>query len=134
MKDHKSLLPDKKIKVLIIDDEEDFCQVIAAFLKKKGYNSTIRHTLSSGLHELEILQPQILFLDNHLPDGRGWNCTEELLKKYPSLHINLISAYKDNLPTFPSDQRVKVLEKPLSLRQVDELLSSLTFSPGGADQ
>jgi DNA-binding NtrC family response regulator len=118
----------KKIKILIIDDEEDFCQVIATFLKKRGHVATFTHTLKSGLEELEEIKPHVLFLDNHLPDGRGWKQTEYLLEKYPHLKINLISAFKDHNNIVPLNERVTVLEKPLSLRQLDELLDSFTYS------
>jgi DNA-binding NtrC family response regulator len=117
-----------KIKVLIIDDEEDFCQVIASFLKKRGHVATFTHTLESGFEQLKKINPQILFLDNHLPDGRGWQHIQHLVKNYPSMKINLISAYKDNNNLVPVDENVTVLEKPLSLRQLDEILNSFTYS------
>jgi len=118
----------QKIKVLIIDDEEDFCHVIATFLKKRGHVATFTHTLQSGLEQLEKIKPQILFLDNHLPDGRGWEHTQRLIEHYPGMKINLISAYKDNNNVVPVDENVTVLEKPLSLSQLDQILNSFSYS------
>ena len=118
----------EKIKVLIIDDEVDFCHVIVSFLKKRGYEAIFAHTLKSGLQLLQKIKPQILFLDNHLPDGRGWEYTAYLLENYPLMNINLISAFKDSNPDVGDDGKVTILEKPLSLNQLNEVLSSCTYS------
>jgi two-component system OmpR family response regulator len=111
------------MKVLIIDDEADFCLLLKNYFIKKNYEVHISHTLKDGMRSLETIQPDIIFLDNNLPDGLGWEKTEYILEKHAHTQLNLISAYHYNpslLTKFPS---VKVWEKPISLNELNKYLS-----------
>ena len=114
-------IPNKK--VLIIDDETDFCLLLKNYFARKNYEVHISHTLREGLRTLESVQPDIIFLDNNLPDGLGWDKTEYILQKHAHSQLNLISAYQYNssiLTRFPS---VKIWEKPISLNELNKYLS-----------
>ena len=105
----------QKSKVLIIDDEVDFCMLMQSYFSKKNYEVFLTYTLERGLQMLDDKKPDILFLDNNLPDGRGWEFVNEIVEKNPQIKIILISAYrqkKDFPSTFPN---VTVWEKPLSI-------------------
>ena len=107
-----------KIKVLIIDDEQDFCENVGSFFKNIGLEVLIAGSLGDGLRLLEQESPDVLFLDNNLPDGEGWQKTSYLLTKYPLLKINLISAFRESSSEFENLPNVRVLEKPLSLKKL----------------
>jgi len=114
-----------KVKVLIIDDEEDFCENMGSFFKSIGLDVLTAGSLETGLPLLEKESPEVLFLDNKLPDGEGWQQAPNLVKKYPSLKINLISAYKESSGEFERLPNVKVWEKPLSLKKLAASFSSI---------
>jgi DNA-binding NtrC family response regulator len=114
-----------KVKVLIIDDEEDFCENVGSFFKNIGLEVLTSGSLSEGLRLLHEESPDVLFLDNNLRDGEGWQHTSNLLKKYHSLKINLISAYKESSREFENLLNVKVWEKPLSLRKLADFFNGL---------
>ena len=107
-----------KVKVLIIDDEEDFCENVGSFFKSRGLEVLTAGSLLAGLRLLEEQTPEVLFLDNNLPDGQGWQKTTYLAKTYPSLKINLISAYRESSGEFANMDNVKIWEKPLSLKKL----------------
>ncbi len=81
-------------RVLIIDDEIDLCMLIESYLSKKNYEVYTAHSLREGFMKLESFTPDILLLDNNLPDGMGWKEAENIHKKFPSMNITLISAYQ----------------------------------------
>jgi DNA-binding response OmpR family regulator len=110
-----------KVKILIIDDEEDFCMIMKSYFIKKGYQVFLASNLNEGLSLLKEKNPDILFLDNNLPDGEGWEHTESIVKADPSLKINLISAYKEKTNEFDSFANVNVWEKPISIRKLEEV-------------
>ncbi|MGN6602373.1 MAG: response regulator [Ginsengibacter sp.] len=66
------------------------------FLKKRGYKATFTHNLKEGLKLLNRIKPKVLFLDNHLPDGRGWEQAPKLRAGFPDMIINFVSAFNDN--------------------------------------
>ena len=109
-------------KVLIIDDEIDLCLLLKNFLTRQHFEVEISHRLSDGLKTALSFSPDIVFLDNNLPDSQGWTKAEWLLHALPKAEIYLISAYKAS-PSLPNDPRLKIIEKPLSLKVIEKLIS-----------
>jgi len=107
-------------KALIIDDEEDFCLLLQEYLKRKRYEVTVRHTLQSGISTFHSLKPDILFLDNNLPDGLGWEQLPLMYSMLPETQYYLVSAFHPALPDFEGNIHLNVLEKPISFRQLEE--------------
>ena len=114
-------MPEKK-KVLIIDDEVDLCLLLKTYLKRRNYEVYYSHTLKEGLNQFKLVHPDILFLDNNLPDGIGWEKAASLMEQYPELQVHLISAYQPNTPEKMTSS-FKVWEKPLTLKELDSYMS-----------
>lgn len=111
-----------KKKIVIIDDEEDLCHLMKTYFLELNYDVFLANTLRSGLSLMKEVSPDVLFIDNNLPDGLGWEKMPYLLEKYPACKINLISAY-DYLPPYIRDiNMVTILEKPLSLNTLKDYL------------
>ena len=112
-----------KQRILIIDDETDFCFIMKNFFSKKGYDVSLAYTLKEGMTILKEFRPHILFLDNNLPDGMGWIEAENIHRKFPKMNITLISAYQT-----PKDFKahlsmtINILEKPISLNDIEKYL------------
>ena len=109
-----------KVKILIIDDEEDFCMIMKSYFEKKGMEVFLAFNLSDGLELIKEKCPDILFLDNNLPDGEGWNKTNDIVQENPSLKVNLISAYKEKTNEFDSFSNVALWEKPISIKRLEQ--------------
>lgn len=83
----------KKIeRILIIDDEEDLCWLLAGALNKKGYDVKTMHNLKDGVFALKH-QPDLIFLDLKLPDGDGMDILHAIQSKTPDTVVVIISAY-----------------------------------------
>lgn len=80
-------------KLLIIDDEKDICSMIKSFLRKEPFNIKEAHNLEDGLIALEDFEPDVLVLDNNLPDGQGLNKIAFIKKHYPQTKLLLITAF-----------------------------------------
>ena len=109
-----------KIKVLIVDDEVDYCLIMKSYFEKKNYEVFLAFTLNEGIHKLQESNPDLLFLDNNLPDGSGWQRVEEFVEKFPHLKIYLVSAYLQKKDFTSPSPSVTVWEKPLSLNLLNE--------------
>ena len=81
-----------KIKILIIDDEEDYCMILKHFFSKKGCEVFLAYTLKQGLQSLHEHSIDILFLDNNLPDGYGVDFIQHIKDSHPSTRIVMITA------------------------------------------
>ncbi len=110
-------------RILIIDDEIDLCLLIQSYLSKKNYEVYTAYSLAEGFKKLETVLPNVLLLDNNLPDGMGWQEAADIHRKFPSVNITLISAFdtpKDIKKLLNSE--INVLEKPISMNDIDAYL------------
>jgi two-component system, OmpR family, response regulator len=110
-------------RVLIIDDETDFCLLLKNYFVKKNFEVHIFHTLEEGMRNMETINPDIIFLDNNLPDGLGWEKTAYISQHFPHTRINLISAYQYDHRYADNPESVKIWEKPISLNELNKYLN-----------
>jgi two-component system, OmpR family, response regulator len=112
-----------KKKVVIIDDEKDLCHLIKTFLSEMDYEVHMAHTLNSGLDMLQTVTPDVIFMDNNLPDGLGWEQLRQLNQQFPGCKINLISAFESAPAELPENAgNIAVIEKPLRLNALKDYL------------
>ena len=113
-----------KVKILIVDDEEDYCLLMKSYFEAKDYRVYLAYNLQDGLNLINEKNPDVLFLDNNLPDGEGWQHTERIIKENPAIKVNLISAYKQKTKEFDSFKNVTVWEKPISMHNLEEVFAA----------
>jgi len=111
-------------KIVIIDDEEDLCHLMKTYFLELNHDVFLANTLRSGLLLIKEVCPDVVFIDNNLPDGLGWEQMSFLMEEYPSCKINLISAYDYLPPDLKNrgNQTVNILEKPLRLNTLKDYL------------
>lgn len=109
-----------KKKILIIDDEADLCLLMKSYFVKKNYDVHSAATLQEGLAQMQLVHPDILFLDNNLPDGIGWSKVESFLHVNPALRLFLMSGYPPTFPNIPGFS-YEVLIKPISFADLEIL-------------
>ncbi len=110
-------------KILIIDDEVDLCILMKNYLVRKDFEVYYAHTLNEGMRLMQEIVPDILFLDNNLPDGTGWNRTDYFFSVNPSLRLFLMSGYQPNLPDSGLNS-YSVIYKPISFSDLEILAST----------
>ena len=84
----------------------------------------LANTLGEGLSLMKEVSPDVVFIDNNLPDGLGWEKMSYLMEEFPDCKINLISAY-DYLPPDlkkKENHTVNILEKPLRLNTLKDYI------------
>jgi two-component system OmpR family response regulator len=109
-------------KVVIIDDEIDLCHLLQNYLTDLNFEVHIAHTLNEGLILLAKVTPDIIFVDNNLPDGLGWDNLQYFKTEFPQCKINLISAYGGIAREIGEHDRIRIIEKPLRLNLIKDYL------------
>jgi len=79
--------------ILVVDDNEDMCQVISDVLMAEGYMVGIAYNGESALNELKMKTYDLMVLDYKLFDMSGLQVLEKLAGITPSLCTIMISAY-----------------------------------------
>lgn len=113
----------KTRKVLIVEDEGDMCLLLNILLKGKEMELDHVKSLAAAEAHLEKEQPDVIILDNKLPDGFGVDFISFIRKNYPSIRIMMISGFDASAMDVALDNGADIfLEKPFSK---DLLYSSL---------
>jgi len=112
-----------KKKILIIDDEVDFCIIMKGYFERKDFEVHLAYTLQRGLFQLDEKKPDILFLDNNLPDGQGWQYVEQIVEKNPHLIVYLVSAHQSKSSFSSPNKNIIVWEKPISLQLLNTVVN-----------
>ncbi|HEY6975485.1 MAG TPA: response regulator, partial [Chitinophagaceae bacterium] len=94
--------------------------LLKSYFSSKQYEVYYSYSLNTGMKMLEEIHPDILFLDNNLPDGSGWNTADQIIKKHPQLQLNLISTHQNDFIK-KETQSIRVWEKPLKLTELGKM-------------
>ena len=82
-----------KMEVLLVDDEEDFWQLMQFWLESKGYSATVASNGQEALDAIAKKKPDIVFLDIRMPVMDGVEALKRIRETDKKLPVILISAY-----------------------------------------
>ena len=111
-------------KVLIVEDEGEMCLLLNILLNGEEMELDHVKTLSGAEEYLQQEQPNVVLLDNRLPEGFGIDFISFIKKNYPSIKIIMISGFDAAAKDVALENGADVyLEKPFTR---DQLYQSIT--------
>ena len=78
--------------LLIVDDEEKICRVLAQYFSLKGYEVATVHGGEEALARVEASLPDAVLLDVFMPGLNGMETLKLLKQRYPHLRVVVVSA------------------------------------------
>src|SRR5256885_6682118 len=83
----------EQLKALIVDDEKDICYLLSEILKGRNIQVSFVNSISDAEKLLQEEHPNIIFLDNFLPDGFGIDFIDTIRSLYPEVKVIMITAH-----------------------------------------
>ena len=77
-------------KILLVDDDQDFSQIMQFQLKKKGYEVVACFNGEEGLQKAYTDSPELIILDIKMPKMDGYTLVRRLKKDQTTKNIPLI--------------------------------------------
>ena len=116
-----------KKSVLIIDDEEELCMLMELVLEREHFLAQSIHVLENSLTLIQQLKPDYIFLDNHLPDGKGINFIKKMIAAYPQVKIVMMTAHNERQLTEKAleEGASYFLHKPFNRNNIENIINSL---------
>jgi two-component system alkaline phosphatase synthesis response regulator PhoP/two-component system response regulator VicR len=119
-------------RVLVIDDDQAICDLLAKVLSRKGYELKTALTGETGLAELSAFEPDLLIVDKMLPEMHGSEVIAQARIKRPFLGVILITAFPEPFSLGP-DRLDAYLAKPFkNLRLIEETVQKALESAAEA--
>lgn len=82
-------------KILIIEDDNTFAQIIASFLTKNGHHITVKGNVATALELLSHERFQLLLVDYRLPDGTGIDVLHHRRETGLSIPAIIMTSFND---------------------------------------
>lgn len=82
----------KKIRILLVDDDPDFVQPVAFWLESKGYEVAIAAEGKIALELIEKERPNIVFLDLKMPKMDGIETLRKIRDIDKELPVIIVTA------------------------------------------
>ena len=117
-------------KILIVDDEVDICYFLSRNLTKRNFSVSYVHSLTDAETRIQQEDPEILLLDNRLPDGYGINFITKIKNSNPNLKIIMITAHdtpQDRARAYNNGADF-FLSKPFTITEVNNVIDVLLSS------
>jgi len=80
-------------RVLVVDDNKDAADSLAALLNMEGHQVKAVYTAESGIEEVDLLQPDLIFLDIGLPRISGYEVVARIKAAHPLICVVALSGY-----------------------------------------
>jgi two-component system response regulator (stage 0 sporulation protein F) len=86
---------DLRPRILIVEDEPDIREWLRVALQQSGWRVNCAPSVKTALEMANRLHPNLVLLDQRLPDGKGMDCARTLRSTHPEMRLLMFSAYLD---------------------------------------
>jgi len=108
---------EKRLRILVVDDEPNICDVVQSFLENEGYDVITADSGVSAVSTLEEGEFQIMLLDIRMPDMDGLQCLRTVKDMYPDIEIVMMSGFAT----------LKMAQTSLKIGAFDYLCKPISF-------
>jgi len=114
-------------KVFIFDDNKDILDLCTLILESVGYETKTSSTSNDIITQVSGYEPDIILMDNWLPDVGGIAATQELKKHpvYKDIPVIYFSANNDIKTLAETAGAESFLPKPFDIDQLEEKVVEL---------
>ena len=118
----------KKYRILVVDDEEDLCEILKFKLENEGYEVDTAHSSEEAL-KLDLKEYDLLLLDVMMGEISGFKLANMLKKKKDTAQVPIIfitaKDTEDDTMTGFSLGADDYISKPFSLREVQARIKAV---------
>ncbi len=108
-------------KVLVVDDEPLFCEMVSKFLVGKGYSVVEAYGGEQALTIYSENRPDVVVLDVRMPGKDGLETLQELRASDPEASVIMVTAVLDEevVGQAMADGALDYITKPLNLHSLE---------------
>lgn len=115
-----------KTKLLLVEDDDAVHCALAEVLQEEGYDLVHAYGTADAILATQLNEEiRLVLLDLKLCGENGWNLFERLRKTNPVLPIIIITARSDQRALAEAVGVVALMEKPLNIPTLLELIAQL---------
>jgi DNA-binding NtrC family response regulator len=112
-----------KHTILIVDDEEDFCQTVSDILTHSGYNTVVKQNPVEAIEYLQVHAVDLVLLDVIMPQMDGREVLTQIVQNQPEIPVIMITGQAYGVPVAIETAKkgsFNFLAKPIDLVALKE--------------
>jgi CheY-like chemotaxis protein len=120
-------MSDKVKKIIIFDDDEDILSICSYILEEQGWEVHTFTDCNDIIEKVAGIVPDVILMDNWIPDVGGINATQTLKKDEKLKHIPVVyfSANSDIQVLADHAGAESYLAKPFDLEELERVINSV---------
>ena len=121
-------------RVLVVEDEKALADMVAAYLSRAGYESSVVHTGPEAVELARTLSPDVVILDLGLPGLDGIEVCRQI-RTFSDCYVLVVTARKDEVDTLIglSVGADDYVTKPFSVRELVARVQTVLRRPRTGD-
>lgn len=119
-------MPEKRIKLLIVDDEKDICDFEKIYFDKRGLETFAAQTGTKAVALAKRIKPDIALIDIHMTKGvSGIEILKKLMKVSPFSKCVMVTWDKEKAIEAKKTGAVDFLIKPVELPELENSVNRI---------
>ncbi len=118
--------------LLLVDDDEIFCEVLKDALQDRGYQVESAHDIATALEKAEILDPEYAVIDLRIGNESGLSLAAQLHERDENTRMVILTGYA-SIATAVEAIKLGVTHYLAKPADADEILAALHRDKGDAD-
>lgn len=113
-------------KVLVVDDEPLFCEMVRRFLEGRGYSVVEAYDGDQALVVYDQARPDVILLDVRMPGKDGLQVLRELKVIDPAASVIMVAAVRDEelARMARAEGALEYITKPVDLDYLDSVIAT----------
>ena len=120
--------------ILIIDDEQEFADLVSRILESDGYSTLVASTGQEGVELAKLHHPSLVITDFFLPGVSGGTVIRQLKRARDTASIPILLMSGSDPSAFAGIHADGFLAKPFSMSALRDAVRSLTTAPRHLEQ
>ena len=118
-------MPEDKVRILVVDDEEEINEFIKSYFKRRNYDVFIANSSKQAMPIIKQQNPQVMLLDINLPDMNGIDLLRAVRQFNSTLKVIMVSGYNLDINTAGQLKDLNIFKfmcKPIMLPELEEII------------
>jgi DNA-binding response OmpR family regulator len=127
-------MPEDKIKIIVVDDEQEVNDLIRSYFIRRKYEVFAANSAKQALPIIKEQNPQIMILDINLPDMNGIELFKAVRQFNSTVKVIIVSGHdiETNMEREFKDLDIfKFMCKPIMLPDLEEVIIKAVKPNGG---
>lgn len=86
-------MSDDEVRLLVIDDDEMYCSVLAEAFKRRGYQVETASTEQEAMDKINQFEPELAVVDLRLEQSSGLHLIKQLKEKDQNTKVVMLTGY-----------------------------------------